>query len=89
MLDDLERVLMEIAERHRQAVAAELRRCATRIEARGMLFRLRVVDAEMREREAVTGRRCLEETAEASGRRQRATAAETDRRRDTGSRNES
>ena len=53
MLGDLERVLMELANGTDQETAAELRQLRERIEARGILFRMRVVGSDMRERERV------------------------------------
>ncbi len=53
VLGDLERVLMELANGTDQETAAELRQLRERIEARGILFRLRVVGSDVRERERV------------------------------------
>jgi hypothetical protein len=55
VLDDLERVLMELANGSDAASAEELRRLRERIEARGILFRLRVVGLDVREREKPRG----------------------------------
>ena len=53
VLGDLERVLMELANGTDQETAAELRQLRERIEARGILFRMRVVGSDVRERERV------------------------------------
>jgi len=55
ILEDLERVLMELANGSDAASAEELRRLRERIEARGILFRLRVVGLDVREREKPRG----------------------------------
>lgn len=54
MLDDLERVLLEIANTPQNATPEELEALRQRIDARGLLFRVRVVHSEMRERERKT-----------------------------------
>ena len=54
MLDDLERVLLEIANTPQNATPDELEALRQRIDARGLLFRVRVVHSEMRERERKT-----------------------------------
>lgn len=51
VLDDLERVLIEIANGSGDASSEELQLLKARIEQRGILFRMRVVGAEVRERE--------------------------------------
>lgn len=51
VLDDLERVLIEIANGGDETTAEELQRLRTRIESRGILFRMRVMTSEMRDRE--------------------------------------
>jgi len=51
VLDDLERVLIEIANGSEDASSEELQVLKARIESRGILFRMRVVGAEVRERE--------------------------------------
>jgi hypothetical protein len=51
MLDDLERVLIEIANGSEDASSEELQLLKARIDERGILFRMRVVGAEVRERE--------------------------------------
>jgi hypothetical protein len=53
VLGDLERVLMELANGTDQDTAAELRQLRQRIESRGILFRMRVVGSDVRERERV------------------------------------
>jgi hypothetical protein len=55
VLGDLERVLMELANGTDEDTAAELRHLRERIESRGILFRMRVVGSDMREREKVNG----------------------------------
>lgn len=52
LLEDLERVLLEIANGGGEDSAAELELLKTRIESRGILFRLRVVTSDVRQREA-------------------------------------
>ena len=51
VLGDLERVLMELANGTDQETAAELQQLRERIESRGILFRMRVVGSDVRERE--------------------------------------
>lgn len=51
VLDDLERVLIEIANGGDETTAEELQRLRTRIESRGILFRMRVMSSEMRDRQ--------------------------------------
>jgi hypothetical protein len=51
VLDDLERVLIEIANGGDETTAEELQRLRTRIESRGILFRMRVMTSEMRDRQ--------------------------------------
>ena len=53
VLGDLERVLMELANGTDEDTAAELRQLRERIESRGILFRMRVVGLDVRERERV------------------------------------
>lgn len=50
VLEELERVLIEIANGGDDVAAADLEALRTRIESRGVLFRLRVVGAEVRAR---------------------------------------
>lgn len=52
LLDDLERVLIEVANGGGDDTATELEMLKTRIESRGILFRLRVVTSDVRRREA-------------------------------------
>jgi hypothetical protein len=52
LLEDLERVLLEVANGGGDDTAAELETLKTRIESRGILFRLRVVTSDVRQREA-------------------------------------
>ncbi len=51
VLDDLERVLLEIAHSPTDLKAAELKTLQQRIAARGILFKVRVVGSRVRERE--------------------------------------
>ena len=53
VLGELERVLMELANGTDQETATELRQLRERIESRGILFRMRVVGSDVRERERV------------------------------------
>ncbi len=52
LLEDLERVLLEVANGGGDDTAAELEVLRTRIESRGILFRLRVITSDVRQREA-------------------------------------
>jgi hypothetical protein len=52
LLEDLERVLLEVANGGGEDTSAELEMLKTRIESRGILFRLRVVTSDVRQREA-------------------------------------
>jgi hypothetical protein len=52
LLEDLERVLLEVANGGGADAAAELEMVKARIESRGILFRLRVVSSDVRQREA-------------------------------------
>ena len=54
VLDELERVLLEIANTPDDATAGDLEALRQRIDARGLLFKVRVVHSEMRERERQT-----------------------------------
>jgi anti-sigma factor ChrR (cupin superfamily) len=56
VLEDLERVLQEIANGPDEATAQELQSLREQIESRGILFRVRVMSSEMRERERVERR---------------------------------
>jgi hypothetical protein len=51
VLDELERVFIEIANAPEDAGKAELEALRARIVSRGLLFRVRVVNSEMRQRE--------------------------------------
>ncbi len=51
VLDDLERVLIEIANGSDETSAEELQQLRTRIESRGILFRMRVITSDVRERQ--------------------------------------
>jgi hypothetical protein len=52
LLEDLERVLIEVANGGGDDAAVELEMVKARIESRGILFRLRVVSSDVRQREA-------------------------------------
>lgn len=54
VLDELERVLLEIANTPQDAPASDLEALRQRIAARGLLFKVRVVHSELRERERQT-----------------------------------
>ncbi len=60
VLDDLERVLIEIANGGDDTTADELQRLRERIESRGILFRMRVLSSEMRDRQGRGGARVPE-----------------------------
>ena len=51
MLDELERVLLDIAHEPSKLDSAELQQVRERIEAAGILFKIRVVGSNLRERE--------------------------------------
>jgi len=51
VLDELERVLVEIANTPQDATRNDLEALRARIASRGVLFKVRVVHSEMRERE--------------------------------------
>jgi hypothetical protein len=55
VLDDLERVLQEIANAPSDVSTRELDALRAQIESRGLLFRVRVVQSEVRERERQVG----------------------------------
>jgi hypothetical protein len=57
VLDDLERALIEIANGSDDSAVEELAALKARIESRGMLFRMRVVASEVRQREREEGAR--------------------------------
>jgi hypothetical protein len=54
LLEELERVLLELANAPADAPSIDLTALRERIESRGLLFRVRVVQSEMRERERQT-----------------------------------
>jgi hypothetical protein len=51
VLDELERLLVEVANAPEQLPAAQLAQLQERIEARGLLFKLRVLESRMREQQ--------------------------------------
>jgi hypothetical protein len=51
LLDELERVLVEVAHRPSSVSPAELSEIRGRIESRGLLFRVRVIESQVREKE--------------------------------------
>ncbi len=51
VLDDLERVLLDIARSPKEMTPAQLERIRQRIESHGILFKVRVVGSELRERQ--------------------------------------
>src|SRR5437660_203031 len=55
VLDELERVLVEIAHSPAQLSSAQLNEIQQRIEARGILFKVRVIGSQVREREKSAG----------------------------------
>lgn len=55
VLDELERVLVEIAHSPAQLSSAQLNEIQQRIEARGILFKVRVIGSDVREREKSAG----------------------------------
>ena len=50
VLEELERVLVEIAHQPKDASAREMERIRRRIEERGILFKVRVIESQVRER---------------------------------------
>lgn len=54
VLDELERVLLEVAAGPERLAPADLEELQRRIEARGLLFKIRVVGSQVRERGRVT-----------------------------------
>lgn len=56
VLEDLERVLQEIANGPDETTAQELQSLREQIETRGILFRVRVMSSEMRQRERIERR---------------------------------
>ncbi len=57
VLDELERVLVEIANSPSDISAARLERIRRRIESQGILFKVRVIGSQVKEREVETARR--------------------------------
>jgi hypothetical protein len=55
VLDDLERVLLDVAHSPRDVTPAQLETIRQRIETRGILFKVRVVGKELQQREEATG----------------------------------
>ncbi|HYL61297.1 MAG TPA: hypothetical protein VE077_01660 [Candidatus Methylomirabilis sp.] len=55
-LDELERVLLDVANGPEQVTPAQLETLRKRIEARGILFKVRVVSKELRERQKSTAK---------------------------------
>lgn len=51
VLDDLERVLLDVAHSPQEVTPAQLEAIRQRIEARGILFKVRVVNKELRQRQ--------------------------------------
>ena len=68
LLDELEPVLMEIAHSPDMMSQSDLDSLRKRIEARGLLFKVRVMDSDVREREDKALYKNNNETAPASGR---------------------
>jgi hypothetical protein len=56
VLEDLERILLEVANSDEQMTPAERDRLRKRIESGGILFKIRVLGAQVREREKETAR---------------------------------
>jgi hypothetical protein len=54
LLEELERLLVEVAHRPSSLNPAELTDIRSRIESRGLLFRVRVIETQMREKEKET-----------------------------------
>ena len=50
VLEELERVLVEVAHQPPDASAKEMERIRRRIEDRGILFKVRVIESQVRER---------------------------------------
>jgi hypothetical protein len=57
VLDDLERVLIEIANSPSKITSAELEEIRERIESEGIVFKMRVIGSRVRERERATAQR--------------------------------
>jgi hypothetical protein len=56
VLDDLERVLLQIAHSPSSLSPAQLQEIDRRIEARGVLFKVRVISSQVREKEKASAR---------------------------------
>jgi len=54
VLDDLERVLLDVAHSPEEVTPAQLEKIRQKIEARGILFKVRVVGRELQERQKAT-----------------------------------
>jgi len=54
VLDELERVLVDVAHSPGEITNAQLESLQKRIEARGLLFKVRVVGRDLKQREKVT-----------------------------------
>jgi hypothetical protein len=54
LLDELERLLVEVAHRPSSMTPADLADIRSRIESRGLLFRVRVIETQVREKEKET-----------------------------------
>jgi hypothetical protein len=55
VLDELERLLVDVAHRPSSLTASELDAIRQRIESRGLLFRVRVIETQVREKEKENG----------------------------------
>jgi len=53
VLDDLERLLVEIANSPSRLSSAEFEQVQQRIEGRGIVFKIRVLDSQVRQREQI------------------------------------
>jgi len=56
VLDELERVLVEVANAPDRLSPVETKELARRIESRGLLFKVRVIGSRVKEREIEAGR---------------------------------
>jgi len=54
LLDELERLLVEVAHRPSSMTPSDLAEIRSRIESRGLLFRVRVIETQVREKEKET-----------------------------------
>ena len=54
MLDDLERVLLDVAHSPDNVTPAQLEKIRQKIEAQGILFKVRVVSKDLQERQKAT-----------------------------------